>query len=508
VWRRSFSLRRTHLAGRRHDLLPCLAAALVALAACSGTPEANGPVNTHNGNGGGSPAQSGSPAGTPTGPLFTGDGGRGITIAVPAPSLSGGGAADAWMPQLFQDLLTGDLARYSAMTVLDRLNESLILAEQELSASGAYSDDDYIDMGRLTNAKYIAAGSIQRLSGRYSVSFRVNDTETNEIRASFNRQYGAEDIESGLAAKEAARELLAGLGVELTPEGERRLLAVQEMPVRARVSLARGMAAEKSGDDIDALAYYFQALDANGDLREAAANIQNFAQGSPGASIRERANWAAAQKEKWEKIFADLNDYALNNLLIVVYDFSVISDKIDLKSNTVGIEVTPGLKLIPNRTVLAVWKSVTDTWREIKNREENKSWAGAVRTDYEVTGAAFVGGRNQQSFKVTAGLYDEYGGRIAATDISDRGLAVRGTGVHSSITANFKMDTVFQQQKFYDNIEFQKVRFSRVPLGDITDELSVKVDRVRFESGSTKTIQPLVLSVDGWLEWLAANGGR
>jgi hypothetical protein len=139
-----------------------------------------------------------------------------------------------------------DLARYSAMTVLDRLNESLVLAEQELSASGNYSDDDYIAMGRLTNAKYIVAGAIQRLSGRYSVSFRINDTETNAIRASFNKQYGAEDIESGLAAKETVREVLAGLGVELTHEGERQLLAVQQVPVRAQVNRARGMAAEKT----------------------------------------------------------------------------------------------------------------------------------------------------------------------------------------------------------------------------------------------------------------------
>jgi TolB-like protein len=160
--------------------------------------------------GGGSSAQNRPPSTrTATGPLFTGNGGKGITIAVPAPSLQGGGRADAWMPQLLQDLITGDLARYSAMTVLDRLNESLVLAEQELSASGNYSDDDYIAMGRLANAKYIAAGTIQRLSGRYSVSFRINDTETNAIRASFFKRSrlrkksfpprGAETYQTGTA---------------------------------------------------------------------------------------------------------------------------------------------------------------------------------------------------------------------------------------------------------------------------------------------------------------------
>jgi TolB-like protein len=108
---------------------------------------------------------------TASGPLFTGTGGKGLVIAVPAPSMPGGSQTNSWMPQLFQDLITADLARYSAMTVLDRLNESLVLAEQQISASGNYSDDDYIAMGRLTNARYIVAGNILGVSGRYSITF-------------------------------------------------------------------------------------------------------------------------------------------------------------------------------------------------------------------------------------------------------------------------------------------------------------------------------------------------
>jgi len=122
---------------------------------------------------------------------------------------------DAWIPQLFQDLITGDLARFSAMTVIDRSNEQMVLAEQGLSAGGNYSDNDYVRMGNLTNARYIVAGSINNVSGRYNVSFRVNNTETNEIRATFNKPYSVTDIESGLAAKEAVRELLAGMGIQL-----------------------------------------------------------------------------------------------------------------------------------------------------------------------------------------------------------------------------------------------------------------------------------------------------
>lgn len=56
-------------------------------------------------------------------PVYSDNGGKGITIAVPTPQMHNLTINDNWMPQFFQDLITGDLSRYSAMTVLDRLNE-------------------------------------------------------------------------------------------------------------------------------------------------------------------------------------------------------------------------------------------------------------------------------------------------------------------------------------------------------------------------------------------------
>jgi TolB-like protein len=293
-------------------------------------------------------------------PLFTGNGGKGLVIAVPTPSMSGGSHANSWMPQLFQDLITADLAKYSAMTVLDRLNESLILAEQELSASGNYSDDDYIAIGHLTNARYIVAGNILGVSGRYSITFRINNTETNEIQASFSKQYVLEDIESGLAAKEAVLALLTGMGFELTAEGERQLLTIQEREVKGQVRLAQGMSAERNNNELQALVYFYEARIADQGNREASQRIQTFGQGSPGASIRERAEWAVTQKARWEKIFNDLGAYVYENLRIVVYDFSTISDQFDARTNKVTLTITPGVKLTYDSTVLSVWKTAID----------------------------------------------------------------------------------------------------------------------------------------------------
>jgi TolB-like protein len=438
-------------------------------------------------------------SGASRGPLFTGTGGRGLVVAVPAPSMSGSNQTNNWMPQLFQDLITGDLAKYSAMTVLDRRNESLVLAEQQLSASGNYSDDDYIAMGRLTNAKYIVAGNIIGMSGRYSVTFRINDTETNEIQTSFSKQYNTEDIESGLAAKEAVRELLIGMGVELTAEGERQLLTIQESSVRAQTSLARGMAAERNDNSIESLAYFFEALNADQNMQEASQRIQSFGQGSPGASIRERAEWATTQKARWEKIFNDLGAYVNENWLIVVYDLSSLSDQFDARTNTVNITVTPGIKFIPNSTVLTVWKTVIDQWEQMKDLEENKSWADSLRIgsaarDWQDIRAQIGPYYGPARYVATFGLYDADGIRIAEATVGRlMQIWYRDRTSRSPIQ-------VLPQNRYFSTSPFEPITFNRVNIADITDELSVKVDiNITYYQ---MNIPARIMSVTEWEEWL------
>jgi TolB-like protein len=441
-------------------------------------------------------------------PLFTGDGGKGIVIAVPAPIMQNSTQANNWIPQFFQDIITGDLARYSAMTVLDRGNEKLALAEQELAASGYYSDEDYAALGKITNARYIVAGSIRNISGRYTVSFRINDAETNEIQASFNNQYSAEDVERGLAAKEVVRELLAGMGVELTAEGEQQLLSVPEVEVRATAQLAKGMAAEeKNGNIVEALAFYTQAIDTGANMNEAAQHIQNFAQHSPGASIRERANYALEQKAKWEKIFKDLEAYTRDNLAIVIYDFSTISDTFNVRNNTVDITITPGIKIIPDRTVLAVWKTVMENWNRIINTDELELWARSVSysTNFRGSGGVHKDVRDgllyfgdiEYQYTVQIGLYDDYGDRIAGYESRNR--------LHYEYGYTSKGSLVVAQHKYYDEAQFESIPFNRIQLNMITDNLTPRIESVKggLAARILSSIQPLVMSVVEWEQWLA-----
>jgi hypothetical protein len=431
---------------------------------------------------------------------YTGNGGKGITIAVPAPVLQNHSASDAWIPQLFQDTITGDLVRYSAMTVIDRSNEDLALSEQRIAATGNYSDEDYIKMGNLTNAHYIVAGKITKMAGNYSVSFRINHTESNEIKTAFDKTYPLKDIESGLASKEAVRELLAGMGVQLTEAGEQSLLAIQETKVRASAELAKGMAAEKNGNLVGALAHFTGAVEADSNMKEASVHIQTFAGAVPTGSIRERAEFAIAQKQKWEKIFADLKVYVWEKLPIFIYDFSVVEDKFDARSNKVTITVSPGVKIVPDRTVLLVYKTILDNWIQIKNMEENKGWTGTVSIPAGVFELQSV---SQYAFSYEIGLYDDYGDRIASFEWDH----VPGFD-YSYHSSSFQ---VLAQHKYYNDNNFNKIRFV-VPLEKITDIVTPKIERIHRNRNlpypnNRDRIEYPVFTVEEWQEWLASQGG-
>jgi hypothetical protein len=453
-------------------------------------------VNQDRQNGGQSAGRSGN---TPT---YTGDGGRGITIVVPAPTIQNHSASEAWIPQLFQDSITGNLVRCSAMTVIDRANEQLILAEQNISASENYSDDDYIRMGNLTNAQYIVAGKITRIAGNYSVSFRINQTETNEIKTAFNKSYSARDIETGLAPKEVVRQLLDGMGVQLTEAGEELLRTPNETQTRALVQLSRGMAAEKNGDLVESLAHFTGAIEADPNMREASLHIQNFSDTIPAGDIRERAAWALRQKEKWERIFSDLKTYTREQLPVFVYDFSVVEDKIDIRSNEVTIYISPGIKVIPNRTALLVYKTVLDNWYRIRTIEENKVWANSVRGP-NGSPLSNVIYRLEFHFSYEMGLYDDYGDKIA--NCRWYGSPPRLYYEYSG-RQNFQ---VFAQHKYYDEVKFSKI-ISTVKLDKITETITPKIGRVYLsytDNGRQSQINYPVFSVAEWQEWLLEQQG-
>ncbi|MDR1374834.1 MAG: SUMF1/EgtB/PvdO family nonheme iron enzyme, partial [Treponema sp.] len=221
-----------------------------------------------------------------SGPLFEGDGGKDIRLAVLEPELRGAGAADGWLPVYVQGLLHSGFRKYSGMTLIDRQNLSQVLAEQDLAAGGRFSDRDFISLGNLTNAEYFLTGTIQKLpSGEFAVSLSVTGAGSGESRASFMQNGTAGALQDGILINGALESLLAQMGVRLTETGRRTLTTGRYMAARAEAGFARGLAAQESGAAVEALLNYSQAAAFDPSRMEALARLGSVSSEISGGSV-------------------------------------------------------------------------------------------------------------------------------------------------------------------------------------------------------------------------------
>jgi adhesin HecA-like repeat protein len=243
---------------------------------------------------------------TLSGPLFEGNGGSGIRLAVLEPEMRGADTADAWLPVYVQGLLHSTFRKYSAMTLIDRQNLSRILAEQDLAANNRFSGEDFISIGNLTNAEYFLTGTVQKLpAGDFSVSLSITGAGSGESRASFMQTGNAADLQDGTLINSAVESLLGQMGVTLTETGRRTLITGRYMAARAEAGFARGLAAQESGAAVEALLNYSQAVAFDPSQMESLARLGSISSEISGGSvsanilndIQARNAWTAAFRE-------------------------------------------------------------------------------------------------------------------------------------------------------------------------------------------------------------------
>jgi len=286
---------------------------------------------------------------------WTGDGGKGIKIAVLEPTNKGLSQNERWMPSMVQSSITGDFQRFSAMTIIDRQNLEKILGEQKQSLSGNYSEADYISIGKLTNAKLILAGSITKTASTYMLELAVTDAESGERKASYPpKAVSPFALENLTAIKEATVELLRQLGVNLTEQGRKELTSeANTAQILAETALAKGIAAQKQGTVVEALSYYIQAANYDSGLVEAANRMNtltaNISSGNIGSDTRNDIAW----RKEWVKRLQETETFFANTIkepqpYYIVYSTDIQKGKVDYQKET--IELIVGLSFYPDFT--------------------------------------------------------------------------------------------------------------------------------------------------------------
>lgn len=432
--------------------------------------------------------------------------GAGLVIAVTAPEVRNGGKNEEWMPQFFQDSITGNFAKYSKMTVLDRANENLTKAEQELSESGFYTEENAVHLGQMTNAQYAVFGSILALSGSYELNFRAIDIATNEIKAAYNDRVERSDIESGASVNAIVQQLFEGLGIQLSAKEQQQLAKTDAKTVNATKSLAKGAAAEKADNLIEALAFYTEAQESGSTKKEATAGINGIL-GTDGtvssnsiANLKAQAEYEKQQIEKWNKIFKDLGKYINSHGFIVVYDFSEVQTDL---TNQVSAKFNPGpgAKVVPVRKAFLVAKQIVTEWIKVSENPANAAWIKRVH----VTAGkpADVRKSNNIGWNVSFGYYCYL--RIGLYDDSD--YCIKETDIQNIQNTNtpnwFDIMNIKSQKQYFSASEFRTANFS-VNLKELPDDSSVHVKPLYAYDPSAKRDAKYglpIMSLDEYNEW-------
>lgn len=425
--------------------------------------------------------------------------GKNLVIAVIPPKVINGTSESTSFSQYFQDSITGKLAKFSKMTILDRKNESLIKAEQELSETGYYSEENAAQIGQMTNAQLVIVGNIQQIADSYEVNFRVNDVTTNEIKASVNNRYSLIEMQNGKAVNEISQNLLEGLGIDLSDKEKAELSKVNSVDNKSALNLAKGVVFQNSDEYIKALDSFSKV---SGHFEsEAKNNIAEILSSSIDTmNLQERITYYNSQKDKWNKIFLQLETYMNENVAYVVYDFSYLEDKVDMVMENVHFSVKPGIKCVPNAVAMKVFSAVYNEWQEIISDKNNTVWTRSVTQPHlGHTGEYF---EFYYDFTITVGLFDNDGNLLVQNKISPQGI--RGIRrlfgiVDSNLIAESSND-------YFERAEYSQINFSPVKIDKIANGVNIKIinakmsifDRNNKKGGYDGYKQPPIISLDEW----------
>jgi len=424
----------------------------------------------------------------PSLPLWTGDGGEGISLAVLEPTGRGITTNEQWMLSLIQGSITGDFNKYSAMTIIDRQNLEKIIAEQMQSMSGFYSDDDYIKIGRLSNAKYILGGSVSRTANAFMLELAVTDVESGVRKASLSpTPVTPAALENLSAVKEASAELLRQMGVTLTASGLaelKRPLALSQ--VNAETALARGVVAQRQGTEVAALSYFFQAASLDSSLVEAANRLltvsADISSGNIGMNVRNDIAW----RRDWLARLTETENF-LNTLpppYTLFYSTGIETGAINYRTEKADLYTHTILSAAGHDSLQKVLQAIYDGLTATGRKDD---WGLANWPVEGVTKTNSFASQKQYTLRVVFELVNSQNRVIGK----------------QTITLNPRFNLSFNNNLI--GIDYRKnihntITFNSVKANDISDSLTIRIASVNRLSPQNAQFQIEALSASQWSE--------
>jgi TolB-like protein len=396
-------------------------------------------------------------------PFWTGNGGRGMTLAVLEPE--GNGLTEdemRWVTSIIQSSITGDFNRFSAMTIVDRQNLEKIIDEQAISLSGHFSDDDFISIGQLTNVRYILAGAITRAGNVFMLELAVTDLQTGVRKASYPpTPVSLQSLENLSAVKTATAELLGQLDVSLTGRGRQELSRVVDAStMQAEIALARGITAQRQGMEVEALSYFLQANNFDPSLNEIEKRLNIISASITGDTTGVVARNEIAWRRQWIERLQETENFYRSYIRGTQPHYLIFDTNIkegDINFHTETMELSFGIRLLPeaqwthtiNEVILTVEGALRDTGRA-------DAWG--LDWPFNVVSMTSPFENRTGSFSVVAEIVNEQGRSIGRQTVSiPYGFSVR-------------YGMTIPRQQWQGNISFQAVDTNL-----ITEHLTVRI---------------------------------
>jgi len=270
-----------------------------------------------------------------------------MTLAILEPA--GNGLSEdeiRWMPSLIQGSMTGDFNLYSPITIVDRQNLETILDQQGMSMTGHFSDEEFIRIGHIVNARYVLAGAVTRTATAYMLEFAVTDVQTGVRRASRPpTPVSIQEIENLSAVRAATIDLLGQLGVTLTGRGRQELTRTPETAtVQAQTALARGIYAQRQGFEIEAMSHFMQAAGHDPLLEEVENRLVILTAGitsrPPTGALDARAD--IVMRGEWMRRLQETENFyrdfvAMGQPFYLVYDTNIVHGAVNFHNETVEL---------------------------------------------------------------------------------------------------------------------------------------------------------------------------
>jgi hypothetical protein len=420
--------------------------------------------------------------------LFEGDGAKGIRLAVLAPTGIRLTKDDDWLPVFVQGTLTGVFNRFSAITVLDRQNMDKILAEQDLSASGSFSDEDYISIGNMTNTQYILAGSLTKTNAGYVLDLGISDAESGVRKYSYPpKNCSAAEIQGGDAVKTAAEDLLGQMGVTITAQGKTELhQAAKQETVEAETAMSKGIQAQKSGTVVEALSYYYNAASFDPSLAEAASRLSSLSGEVSSGNIGENVRNDIQRRNEWIKVLQEAEVFfRANPPFEVVYSPELTQGNVDYERETVGLS----FKLMVKPT--DGWKVIRNLYDGLQATGKAKEWG--LDGWPEIKAGAGISGNDRSlffQFYVEAALLNDQGRTIAEIGINTNRGPPRPWFLQADkdVSWDKKVNFFVHSHDLGSLNRMEKTFIFTVKANDITVKMTVQIKRAYFDNESDERV--------------------